>query len=84
MAAGTAPGDAIAELERRLDGSVATAARFLVAQAVHGAGALTAPRLSTGSCSQARPNTAQVRVTLAELLLSLGRHDEAAADWPTR
>ena len=78
MAAGMASGDAIAELERRLDGSVATAARFLVAQAVHGAGAVDCAEAQYRLVLEARPHTAQVQVTLAELLLSLGRHDEAA------
>jgi tetratricopeptide (TPR) repeat protein len=78
IAAGMAPADAISELERRLDGPVASTARFLVAQAVHSAGALDCAEAQYRLVLEARPHTAQVQVTLAELLLCLGRHAEAA------
>jgi tetratricopeptide (TPR) repeat protein len=78
LAQGEAPAEAVAALEARVGTHASTGARFMVAQALHAAGAIDAAEAQYQRVLQARPTSAQTRVTLAELLLSLGRHDEAA------
>ena len=78
IAQGRTPQDAISEFERRAGTTVSTGARFMIAQALHTAGAHEAAEGQYRLVLAARPNSAQVHVTLAELLLSMGRHDESA------
>jgi tetratricopeptide (TPR) repeat protein len=78
IALGRSPREAIAEFERRAGAAIATGMRFMIAQALHSAGAHDCAEEQYRLVLAARPNSAQVHVTLAEVLLSVGRHDEAA------
>ena len=80
LAQGVTGDDALAEVEQRLQGTLSTSARFLIATALHGAGALVTAEPQYRKVLEARPSAAHVRISLAELLLALGRNADAAAE----
>jgi tetratricopeptide (TPR) repeat protein len=81
LRSGIAPEQATAQIEARLSPENLTpAARFLLASALYGHGAMSAAETQLRAVLAARPSSAQVRVQLAEALLNQARYDEAAAE----
>jgi tetratricopeptide (TPR) repeat protein len=71
---------ALAELGQRLPAPMSTSARFLVANALQAGGALAAAEQQYRVVLEARPSATHVRVSLAELLIGLGRNVDAVAE----
>ena len=70
--------EALAEdVESRIE-QLTPAARFVLATAFFGSGAMAPAERQYRAVLDARPNSSQVRVQLAETLLNLGRYAEAA------
>jgi tetratricopeptide (TPR) repeat protein len=77
LRSGMTPDDAVAEVERRVDALTPTV-RYMLATALHGAGAMTAAEQQYRAVLAARPASSQVRAALAETLLRPGGYLEAA------
>ena len=76
---GVAAEEIVGKIESQLP-SLTPAARFMLAGALYRHGAMAAAETEFRAVLQSRPNSAQVRVQLAESLLGQRRYDEAAAE----
>jgi tetratricopeptide (TPR) repeat protein len=76
---GVAPDDVVAEIERRI-AQLTPTVQFMLASALRRAGALEAAERKYRAVLVAEPDSAQVRVALAETLLSLGRYADASQE----
>ena len=79
LRAGIAPDAVSAQIEAKLP-NLTLAARFILASALYGHGAMAAAETQYRAVLQSRPASAQVRVQLAETLLNQSRYAEAAAE----
>src|SRR5207248_4144089 len=68
-----------AEIEARLP-NLTPAARFMLASALYRHGAMAGAETQYRAVLRARPNSSQVRIQLAEVLLNQGRYEEAATE----
>jgi tetratricopeptide (TPR) repeat protein len=77
LAQGVQGESAVEALERLMAAPLSASARFLAATALHGAGALSAAEAQYRLVLEARPSATHVRISLAELLIALGRNQDA-------
>jgi tetratricopeptide (TPR) repeat protein len=76
---GVAPDDVVAEIERRI-AQLTPTVQFMLASALRRAGALEAAEREYRAVLVAEPDSAQVRMALAETLLSVGRYADASQE----
>ena len=79
LRSGLTPEEVVARIEDQLP-TVPPAARFMLADALYRFGAMAAAETEYRTVLRARPNSAQVRVQLAETLLNRRRYAEAAQE----
>lgn len=79
LRSGAVPEEIVTQIESRLS-SLAPGARIMLAGALYRHGAMAAAETEFRAILQSRPNSAQVRVQLAESLLNQRRYAEAAEE----